>query len=180
MQECHESYYEGELLNGIDLKVKGVRGLPNRETTIAFLQDSQELVFAASAHLMVYNTHRRNYHQLFSLQGEVELLITHLEKMNNHEYILWVEFFPDQNTPPTHPQRTRTHSNVVRRSASLKHRPSPAANASRTNKPIIKSIFSAIGESSSQNEPAKKAGNGSHLLKVFDYTRKEFVFEGMI
>lgn len=29
-QECHESYYEGELLNGLDLKVKAVRGLSNR------------------------------------------------------------------------------------------------------------------------------------------------------
>lgn len=44
---------------------------------------------------MVYNTHRRNYHQLFSLQGEVELLITHFEKMNNREYILLVELFLD-------------------------------------------------------------------------------------
>jgi hypothetical protein len=126
--------------------VKGVRGLSNRQATIAFLQDSQELVFAASAHLMVYNTHRRNYHQLFSLQGEVELLATHLEKMNNREYILWVELFPQENTPPAHTNRARTHSRVVRRTGSVNNRSPPAVSASRTGKPIPKSIFSTIGE----------------------------------
>lgn len=48
-----------------------------------YLQDSQELVFCASSHIMVYNTHKRTYHQLFPLKGKLELLRAHIEKMNN-------------------------------------------------------------------------------------------------
>jgi hypothetical protein len=40
---------------------------------------------------MIYNTHKRTYHQLLNLGGEVSLLKTHLEKMNNREYIIWIE-----------------------------------------------------------------------------------------
>lgn len=64
---------------------------------IDYLQDSQELIFCASSNLIVYNTHKRTYNQLFALKGHVEILKTHLEKMNNREYIIWVEKLPNQD-----------------------------------------------------------------------------------
>jgi hypothetical protein len=125
----------------VDLKVKAVKGLSNRDRTYDYLQDSQELVFAASSHLMVYNTHKRTYHQLFSLNGEVSLLCTHLEKMNNHEYILWVENFPSEEEARAKGkyQRSKTQSRIVKRTGSLNQQlPIPK----RATNNFLKSIFS--------------------------------------
>lgn len=122
---------------------------------------------------MIYNTHRRNYHQLFSLQGEVELLTTHLEKMNNREYIMWVELFPQERTLHADTHRAKTNSRLTRRTGSLSHRPKPLANATLAGKPVPKSIFSKGGQNSAQKEPTKQQKQHScHLLRVFDYTRK--------
>lgn len=90
-QTCHEAYYEGELLNGVDLKIKEMRGLDADPELIDFLRESQELVFWVSSSIVLYNTHKKTYQHLLNVEGEVTILKTRLDKTNNREYIMWVE-----------------------------------------------------------------------------------------
>jgi hypothetical protein len=71
IQYCHESHYEGELINGVELKVKELKGLDANQHSIDYLKDTQELVFFASSSLVVFNTHKKTYQHLMNVEGKV-------------------------------------------------------------------------------------------------------------
>ena len=90
IQYCQESHYEDQLINGVELKLKELRGLQANPQLVSFLKETQELVFFISSSLVLYNTHKKTYHHLMNVKGEVLFLKTRVDKMNNREYLIWV------------------------------------------------------------------------------------------
>ena len=68
-----------------------MRGLDPNPHLIDYLRESQELVFSVSSSIVLYNTHKKTFHHLLNVEGEVTSLKTRLDKTNNKEYIMWVE-----------------------------------------------------------------------------------------
>lgn len=83
---------------------------------------------------MIYNTHRKNYHQLLTLNAEIEILATHLEKMNNREYIVWMEKHHQL------PEAKNTQAKGKKKNNS-RHIRNSRSSSRRASKNILKSIF---------------------------------------
>lgn len=60
-----------------------MRGLSPDPRLIDYLRESQELVFAISSTMLLYNTHKKAYTHLLNVEGEVVLLKTRVDKTNN-------------------------------------------------------------------------------------------------
>ena len=70
--------------------MKELRGIDANPRLVAYLKDTEEILLFVSSNLVTYHTHKKVYSHLMTTRGEVVLLKTRFDRVNNREFIIWV------------------------------------------------------------------------------------------